>query len=53
MTLRQSKLKAWFDGKPMPRKEKGYIGKLLLGKEDFGSHAARRIEWEAAAHQTK
>lgn len=46
MTLRQSKLKAWFDGKPIPRKEKSYIGQLLLGKEVFGSHAARRIERE-------
>ncbi|WP_296891796.1 helix-turn-helix transcriptional regulator [Thiobacillus sp.] len=44
MTLRQSKLKEWFDGKTIPRKEKGYIGQLLLGKEVFGSHAARRIE---------
>jgi|SRR3569833_34253 len=46
MTVRQSKLKEWFDGKPMPRKEKGYLGQLLLGKEVFGSHAARRIERE-------
>lgn len=46
MTLRQTKLKEWFDGKTIPRKEKGYIGQLLLGKEVFGSHAARRIERE-------
>src|SRR5574340_345818 len=46
MTLRQTKLRKWFESKPLPRKEKGYIGQLLLGKEVFGSHAARRIERE-------
>lgn len=46
MTLRRAKLKEWFESKPLPRKEKGYIGQLLLGKEVFGSHAARRIERE-------
>lgn len=46
MTLRRTKLKEWFESKPLPRKEKGYIGQLLLGKEVFGSHAARRIERE-------
>lgn len=46
MALRRAKLKEWFESKPLPRKEKGYIGQLMLGKEVFGSHAARRIERE-------
>jgi transcriptional regulator with XRE-family HTH domain len=43
---RRAKLKEWFADTPVPSREKAYLGQLILGKEVFGTKAARRIERE-------
>jgi hypothetical protein len=42
--LRRENLKAWMEGKRIPREEKSYFSQLLNGAAPFGERAARRIE---------
>ncbi len=44
MAVRQEKLREWFAGKVLPRKEKSTLSKLMLGNEVFGHRVARRLE---------
>lgn len=42
--MRRTNLKAWFEGKTLPEKEKSYLSQLINGKASFGERAARRLE---------
>ena len=44
MAIRRERLKVWFAKKTLPRKEKGFLSQLMLGKEVFGPRVARRLE---------
>lgn len=44
MAIRREKLKEWFAGRTLPRKEKSTLSQLMLGKEVFGPRVARRLE---------
>lgn len=41
---RRDRLRQWFEGKPLPEKEKSYFSQLINGKASFRERAARRIE---------
>jgi phage repressor protein C with HTH and peptisase S24 domain len=43
-TIRRLQLRAWFEHRTLPEKEKSYLSQLINGKSSFGEKAARRIE---------
>lgn len=42
--LRRDRLRAWYESRSIPEREKSYISQLLSGKASFGEKAARRLE---------
>jgi len=42
--LRRANLRAWMEGKRIPKEERSYFSQLLSGSASFGERAARRIE---------